>query len=109
MFEVKASLGFQQLPWENIPILRNQPVTRAPSLQFILSRLPPTSLQATTVTNLQSQQKTSLQLNTFDPASAAFVLNPGNDLARTQAAFEKQVFILFIAILTCYSIVFYCC
>ena len=49
-------------------------------------------MEATVISEIPLQSKTALQLKSFDPASAAFVLNPGNDLARTQNAFEKEVF-----------------
>lgn len=73
----------QSFPWESIPSLRNQSVTRVPSLTS-LSEL------------LQRYYDPSVDpvwpiLHTNpDQSVCNYVLNPGNDLARTQKFFENK-------------------
>ena len=67
----------QQLPWENMKIVREQPVCRMPSLHFIASHLK------------TSQVKESVLSQGVDTSDTFFVLNPTNDLANTQKTFQK--------------------
>jgi len=62
----------QHLPWESIPMLYDHPVTRVPSLQFLLSKV--------------SCQK---QLTHVDPVKTFYALNPQNNLPNTQKMFQK--------------------
>ena len=39
MFLFALIKDIQQLPWESIPILYDQPVTRVPSLHFLLAKV----------------------------------------------------------------------
>ena len=69
----------QMLPWENVPILRNQEVYRMPSIW---------SISAILNRNFHNQE----QARTYpliDPLHAFYLLNPGGDLSDTQAEFEK--------------------
>ncbi|RMX47888.1 hypothetical protein pdam_00010648, partial [Pocillopora damicornis] len=62
----------QHLPWESIPMLFDQPVTRIPSLQYLLSKL--------------SCQR---QLPEINPEKTFYALNPQNNLPNTQKMFQK--------------------
>ena len=70
------SSQLQRLPFESMPVLEGQPVTRMPSWLQLLPYLPPRS------STLQAGVCTSLSL-----ASHSYILNPGNDLPRTQSTF----------------------
>ncbi|XP_057978228.1 separase isoform X2 [Malania oleifera] len=74
----------QMIPWENIPILRNQEVYRMPSIGSI----------SATIDRRQHCQ--DLQVRTIsevfpliDPLDAFYLLNPSGDLSSTQAEFES--------------------
>ncbi|KXJ28212.1 uncharacterized protein LOC110254628 [Exaiptasia diaphana] len=60
----------QHLPWENIPILRQYPITRMPSMHFVLAQ-------------------TQKGEQSVDPVNAYFVLNPENNLPNTQKIFQN--------------------
>ncbi|GAA5910865.1 separase [Sporobolomyces salmoneus] len=63
-------------PWESLPCLLGRSVSRLPSLSFLRDRL-----------DLASANNSSHEM-TVNAARAAFVLNPGGDLAATQRTFE---------------------
>uniref|UniRef100_A0A452HG59 separase n=1 Tax=Gopherus agassizii TaxID=38772 RepID=A0A452HG59_9SAUR len=65
----------QKLPWENIPCLRTLPVTRLPSLRFLLSY----SL---------AQRVRSILTCGVNPSSAFYVLNPHDNLPGTEERFR---------------------
>ncbi|KAK2664690.1 hypothetical protein Ddye_003264 [Dipteronia dyeriana] len=70
----------QMLPWENIPIIRNQEVYRMPSVG---------SISATLQHHNQDQIGGRLALfPLIDPLDAFYLLNPGGDLIGTQVEFE---------------------
>ncbi|PON60261.1 Peptidase C50, separase [Parasponia andersonii] len=69
----------QMLPWENIPILRNQEVYRMPSVWSISARLHRSY-------HNQEQVRT---LPFIDPLDAFYLLNPDGDLKSTQTEFEN--------------------
>lgn len=73
-------------PWESLPCLRGRSVSRLPSLSFLRDRLD--------LASSLSPDSISSEI-VVDSNRAAFVLNPGGDLARTQERFEpwlnKQV------------------
>ncbi|KAJ2389240.1 separin protein, partial [Coemansia sp. RSA 2603] len=64
----------QQLPWEMLPCLADHPVSRVPSVSFLLDHL-----------------LTASKPITVDPTSVSYVLNPAGDLPRTQAVFEPLI------------------
>ncbi|XP_053868201.1 separin isoform X1 [Malaclemys terrapin pileata] len=67
----------QKLPWENIPCLRTLPVTRLPSLRFLLSY------------NLaQRYRRGSILTCGVNPSSAFYVLNPHDNLPGTEERFR---------------------
>lgn len=57
----------QGLPWESIPALRGRPISRVPSLDFLVDRTP----------------------GDIDPSKVFYILNPGGDLLRTQEHFQS--------------------
>lgn len=67
----------QALPWESTPILLKNSVSRAPSLSYLRAQLLHYRLLPE---NVYSQQ--------VDTRKAYFILNPSNDIPRTQAHFE---------------------
>lgn len=84
------------LPWENLPILRNQEVYRMPSVS---------SISAVLDKGNNHNKQVGRNLVTFpsiDPMDAFYLLNPDGDLRCTQLEFENyfrdqnlQVFHLF--------------
>ncbi|XP_040366322.1 separase isoform X3 [Rosa chinensis] len=72
----------QMLPWENLPILRNQEVYRMPSVG---------SISATANRNYHNQDQVQSIVTSFpliDPLDAFYLLNPSGDLNYTQNEFE---------------------
>lgn len=59
----------QGIPWESIPALRGRPVSRVPSLDFLVDRT----------------------AGDIDDKNVFYVLNPDGDLVRTQEQFEPWV------------------
>ncbi|KAF3435151.1 hypothetical protein FNV43_RR22238 [Rhamnella rubrinervis] len=73
----------QMLPWENIPILRNQEVYRMPSVG---------SISATLDRRRHHQEPVGTSAAAFpyiDPLDAFYLLNPSGDLRSTQIEFEN--------------------
>lgn len=73
----------QMLPWENIPILRNQEVYRMPSVGSICFTLDRSCRQQEQV------EKITTAFPLIDPLDAFYLLNPGGDLSSTQVEFEN--------------------
>lgn len=73
----KTLAGF---PWESLPCLLGRSVSRLPSISFLRDRIDLASSIATA-------DSPCLEI-AVDSARAAFVLNPGGDLAATQRTFE---------------------
>lgn len=73
----------QMLPWENIPILRNQEVYRMPSVGSICFTLDRGCRQQEQV------EKITTAFPLIDPLDAFYLLNPGGDLSSTQVEFEN--------------------
>ncbi|KAG6409188.1 hypothetical protein SASPL_132222 [Salvia splendens] len=73
----------QMLPWECLPILRNQEVYRMPSIGSIF---------ATLDRHCENQKPLELSDPVFpliDPLDSYYLLNPDGDLSRTQVEFES--------------------
>ncbi|XP_077991087.1 separin-like [Glandiceps talaboti] len=68
--------NIQHIPWESIPILRGQSVSRMPSLHFVLSHLK------------QRHYEDSVLNHGIDPTKTFYVINPSNDLPSTQKTFQ---------------------
>lgn len=68
----------QHLPWENLPILRNRPVSRMPSLYYLKVQMS------------YLHHRNSVITDGFDPKSTFYVLNPDDNLPCTQEIFQKS-------------------
>lgn len=75
-------------PWESLPSLQGQSISRIPSLDFL-------SVMAEVLPhwNTSSSQASPPQLHNFSFSleKASYILNPGADLPRTQASFEAYL------------------
>lgn len=82
----------QGIPWESIPILRGQSVSRIPSTSFLVDRVHlarhlrglsplPNASEAASGKNIVDRA-------TVDPRKTFFVLNPSGDLQPTQKRFQ---------------------
>ncbi|KAI9875970.1 MAG: hypothetical protein M1830_007652, partial [Pleopsidium flavum] len=69
-------------PWESLPCLDGQSVSRLPSLGCLRQRL----LRQKQSGNVDSSEKSYI-----NPDNGAYVLNPSGDLKATQAAFERPL------------------
>ncbi|XP_062979177.1 separin [Elgaria multicarinata webbii] len=67
----------QKLPWENIPCLRDQSVTRLPSLHFLLS-----------YSLTKKYRKETILNGGVDSSSTFYVLNPHTNLPGTEKVFK---------------------
>ncbi|XP_052179939.1 separase isoform X3 [Diospyros lotus] len=75
-------LEVQMLPWENLPVLRNQEVYRMPSIGSIFATL-------SRCCHFQEKVgRKSILFPSIDPLDAFYLLNPSGDLSSTQAKFE---------------------
>ncbi|XP_037451889.1 separase-like isoform X2 [Triticum dicoccoides] len=73
----------QMLPWENLPVLRNQEMYRMPSVRSIF-------LALTRSTNHQKDASViDPPFPVIDPFNAFYLLNPGGDLISTQEEFDQ--------------------
>ncbi|KAK8469090.1 hypothetical protein PHAVU_006G212401 [Phaseolus vulgaris] len=72
----------QMLPWENLPVLRNQEVYRMPSLSSISAVLHKGS------DNEELVGRNLVPFPLIDPLDAFYLLNPDGDLRHTQSVFE---------------------
>lgn len=71
------------LPWENLPILRNQEVYRMPSFSSISALLDRSSY------HYEQVERNPLSFPLIDPLDAFYLLNPDGDLIGTQIEFEN--------------------
>lgn len=81
--KVNHNIYLQMLPWENLPILRNQEVYRMPSIGSIF---------ATLDRYCENQETIDTSIPVFpliDPLDSYYLLNPDGDLSRTQGEFEN--------------------
>lgn len=78
-----------EIPWESIPILRGRAISRIPSFSFLIDRLDLTKHRAK-----QAGAKSLPAVHSgdhrfiVDARNTHFILNPSQDLARTQAHFQ---------------------
>ncbi|KAI9087156.1 hypothetical protein K1719_030791 [Acacia pycnantha] len=73
----------QMLPWESLPILRNQEVYRMPSVSSI------SALVNRSSSHHKQIEGNSMSFPLIDPLDAFYLLNPDGDLASTQTEFEN--------------------
>ncbi|KAE8690720.1 separase-like isoform X2 [Hibiscus syriacus] len=76
-------LDVQMLPWESIPILRQQEVYRMPSVGSI------SILLERSRRHDESLSRNAAVVPLIDPLDAFYLLNPSGDLRSTQAEFEN--------------------
>jgi len=72
----------QWLPWESMPVLRHNPVSRMPSLPFVVDRA-----QASCA---GGSSRGAVRQVTVAAESTFYVLNPSKDLSGTQKYFEAE-------------------
>ncbi|EEC03685.1 conserved hypothetical protein [Ixodes scapularis] len=70
--------AIQALPWESVPILQKNPVSRVPSLAYLQAQL-----------WYYSQTLDNVYIRGADTSKTYFILNPSNDIPKTQAQFEN--------------------
>jgi separase len=75
--------NIQGLPWESIPVLRGESVSRIPDMRFLLDRLNLADCQR----NGKSQGP-SVGRARVDPRKTFYLLNPGGDLKGTEGRFN---------------------
>lgn len=71
------------LPWENLPVLRNQEVYRMPSVSSI------SALLNRSCNHHEQVERSSLSVPLIDPLDAFYLLNPDGDLKNTESEFEN--------------------
>ncbi|KAK9798929.1 hypothetical protein WJX73_002780 [Symbiochloris irregularis] len=89
----------QQLPWESLPRLQGQALSRMPSLACAAATAAASSAGQTNVTGFAENaagtsapadaQGTAGRAPLIDPLSAFYLINPSGDLPSTQAAFQQ--------------------
>uniref|UniRef100_A0A2R5LD27 separase n=2 Tax=Ornithodoros turicata TaxID=34597 RepID=A0A2R5LD27_9ACAR len=67
----------QAFPWESVPILRKNSVSRVPSLAYLHAQL-----------NYYQMMTENVYVKGVDSRKTYFILNPSNDIPKTQAQFE---------------------
>ncbi|TFY60535.1 hypothetical protein EVJ58_g5088 [Rhodofomes roseus] len=74
----------QGIPWESLPILRGQSISRIPNMDFLIDRLELARQQRDA--RGQDSERVVDRIN-IDPRKAYYVLNPSGDLKNTQERF----------------------
>ena len=69
----------QMLPWENLPVLRNQEVYRMPSMGSIFLAL----------SRNKDDSAIAPPFPVIDPSKTYYLLNPSGDLSSTQEEFHE--------------------
>lgn len=70
----------QGVPWESIPVLRGQSVSRIPSVSFLLDRV--------RLASAENRSGGVVDRVSVDPRKTFFVLNPSGDLKGTEGRFK---------------------
>ncbi|KAG1731550.1 peptidase family C50-domain-containing protein [Suillus lakei] len=70
----------QGVPWESIPVLRGQSVSRIPSVSFLLDRV--------RLASIENRSEGVVDRISVDPRKTFFVLNPSGDLKGTEGRFK---------------------
>ncbi|KAJ7063427.1 cysteine peptidase C50 [Mycena amicta] len=73
--------NIQGLPWESIPVLRGQRVSRIPSVDFLLDRIQ--------LAGWGSNDRTTVDRASVNPRNGYCLLNPSGDLVRTEGRFKE--------------------
>lgn len=74
------------LPWESLPILRGQSVSRIPSVDFLIDRLDFEEWRLKK--SSADADEYALDRAKVDPRNTYYVLNPSGDLAATEGRFK---------------------
>jgi len=75
--------NIQGLPWESIPVLRGESVSRIPDMRFLLDRLNSADHQGA-----RKPRGRSVGRARVDPRKTFYVLNPSGDLKGTEGRFN---------------------
>lgn len=75
--------NIQGLPWESIPVLRGESISRIPDMRFLSDRLDLAELQRG-----GKSQGSGADGALVDPRKTFYVLNPGGDLKGTEGRFD---------------------
>ncbi|KIJ59919.1 hypothetical protein HYDPIDRAFT_32659 [Hydnomerulius pinastri MD-312] len=83
--------NLQGIPWESIPALRGQSVSRIPSLEFLLDRLHLAEWQrkANAQRKNHTDEEAPVDRIHVDPRKTYYVLNPSGDLKGTEGRFAS--------------------
>ncbi|WVQ71462.1 hypothetical protein IAR50_000999 [Cryptococcus sp. DSM 104548] len=82
----------QSFPWESIPILRGRPVSRIPSLSFLLDQVAMGNhLRPSLTQSLVESDNRSTTQRTVNSRRTFYILNPSGDLARTESHFKPWI------------------
>lgn len=76
--------NIQGLPWESIPVLRGESVSRIPDMRFLLDRLDLADRQW----GGKKPRGPGADRARVDPRKTFYVLNPGGDLTGTEGRFD---------------------
>jgi len=75
--------NIQGLPWESIPVLRGESVSRIPDMRFLLDRLELADYKKSGKLHGPGSDRAHV-----DPRKTFYVLNPGGDLKGTEGRFN---------------------
>jgi separase len=85
--------NLQGIPWESIPALRGQSVSRIPSLEFLVDRLHLAKWQRKETNHSEDQdekdEEALIDRTHVDPRKTYYVLNPSGDLKGTEGRFAS--------------------
>ncbi|ODO11404.1 hypothetical protein I350_00183 [Cryptococcus amylolentus CBS 6273] len=82
----------QSFPWESIPILRGRPVSRIPSLSFLLDQVAMGNhLRPSLTRSLVEPGDQPTTQRTVNSRRTFYILNPSGDLARTESHFKPWI------------------
>lgn len=71
------------LPWENLPVLRNQEIYRMPSMGSIVLALSQSN------NHYKDVSAKALPFPVVNPSNTFYLLNPSGDLSSTQEEFHQ--------------------
>ncbi|KAF8556865.1 hypothetical protein OG21DRAFT_1495257 [Imleria badia] len=77
--------SLQSIPWESLPVLRGQSVSRIPSLEFLLDRVRLAALQR----DGAEEDSNVVDRIRVDARKTYYVLNPSGDLKGTEGRFSS--------------------
>lgn len=78
--------SLQSIPWESLPVLRGQSVSRIPSLEFLLDRVRLAEMQRQ---GAGQEEDALIDRIHVDARKTYYVLNPSGDLKGTEGRFSS--------------------